>query len=891
MEPKKYGLNELREMFLKFFETKGHLRLPSFSLIPQNDASLLLINSGMAPMKPFFTGEQEPPRHRVTTCQKCIRTGDIENIGHTARHGTYFEMLGNFSFGDYFKTEAIHWAWEFLTSPEWVGLDPNRLYPSVFAGNETTPADDEAFRIWHEEIGVPADHIFKFGKEDNFWEHGSGPCGPCSEIYYDRGEKWGCGKPGCTVGCDCDRYIEVWNVVFSQFDNDGEGHYTELKQKNIDTGMGLERLACVCQDVASLFDVDTVMNITNKVSSITHAHYGETAAKDVSLRVITDHIRSATFMICDGVLPSNEGRGYVLRRLLRRAARHGKLLGVNDPFLYEVCDTVIHENEGHYPELRERQEYITKVIRVEEENFAKTIDGGLKIFNDMLSGHQEKGEKVFSGADAFKLYDTYGFPIDLTMEMVEEQGMSVDQEGFKALMEEQKVRARKAREALGDLGWAGVEFGKDVSETAFVGYDNTAIDDAKVVALVVENEQAEELMSGVEGIVVLDKTPFYAEMGGQVADHGTITTQSGAQFQVTDVQKNKGGKFMHSGKLTGGVIKLGDTVTAAIDVKRRRAIMRAHSATHLLDKALRTVLGDHVHQAGSLVDPDKLRFDFTHFSALTAEELGKVSAMVNEAVLEGYDIHTDVLPIEEAKKKGAIALFGEKYGDTVRVVDMGEGYSVEFCGGTHLDNTAKVGVFHIESEFSVASGVRRIEATTGEASLRVMNQNQEKLFEAAAALKTKPSELREKAEQTIAELRELRQLVEKFKAKEAAGETERFLMGGHSVGELKVLTVTVPNADANKLRQMGDMLRDKQPNVVAVLSTVNDGKITFLAVCGKEAVTKGVKAGDLIKQVCCCCGGKGGGKPDSAMGGGSDILKLDDALAQVDDFVAEKLGV
>ena len=891
MEPKKYGLNELREMFLKFFETKGHLRLPSFSLIPQNDASLLLINSGMAPMKPFFTGEQEPPRHRVTTCQKCIRTGDIENIGHTARHGTYFEMLGNFSFGDYFKTEAIHWAWEFLTSPEWVGLDPNRLYPSVFAGNETTPADDEAFRIWHEEIGVPADHIFKFGKEDNFWEHGSGPCGPCSEIYYDRGEKWGCGKPGCTVGCDCDRYIEVWNVVFSQFDNDGEGHYTELKQKNIDTGMGLERLACVCQDVASLFDVDTVMNITNKVSSITHAHYGETAAKDVSLRVITDHIRSATFMICDGVLPSNEGRGYVLRRLLRRAARHGKLLGVNDPFLYEVCDTVIHENEGHYPELRERQEYITKVIRVEEENFAKTIDGGLKIFNDMLSGHQEKGEKVFSGADAFKLYDTYGFPIDLTMEMVEEQGMSVDQEGFKALMEEQKVRARKAREALGDLGWAGVEFGKDVSETAFVGYDNTAIDDAKVVALVVENEQAEELMSGVEGIVVLDKTPFYAEMGGQVADHGTITTQSGAQFQVTDVQKNKGGKFMHSGKLTGGVIKLGDTVTAAIDVKRRRAIMRAHSATHLLDKALRTVLGDHVHQAGSLVEPDKLRFDFTHFSALTAEELGKVSAMVNEAVLEGYDIHTDVMPIEEAKKKGAIALFGEKYGDTVRVVDMGEGYSVEFCGGTHLDNTAKVGVFHIESEFSVASGVRRIEATTGEASLRVMNQNQEKLFEAATALKTKPSELREKAEQTIAELRELRQLVEKFKAKEAAGETERFLMGGHSVGELKVLTATVPNADANKLRQMGDMLRDKQPNVVAVLSAVNDGKITFLAVCGKEAVTKGVKAGDLIKQVCCCCGGKGGGKPDSAMGGGSDVLKLDDALAQVDDFVAEKLGL
>ncbi|MGN8897294.1 alanine--tRNA ligase [Flavonifractor sp. HCP28S3_F3] len=888
--PKKFGLNELREMFLSFFETKGHLRLPSFSLIPQNDASLLLINSGMAPMKPFFTGEQEPPRHRVTTCQKCIRTGDIENIGHTARHGTYFEMLGNFSFGDYFKKEAIHWAWEFLTSPEWVGLDPNRLYPSVFAGNETTPADDEAFRIWNEEIGIPADRIFKFGKEDNFWEHGSGPCGPCSEIYYDRGEQWGCGKPGCTVGCDCDRYIEVWNVVFSQFDNDGENHYTELKQKNIDTGMGLERLACVCQDVASLFDVDTVMNITNKVSEITHAHYGETAAKDVSLRVITDHIRSATFMICDGVLPSNEGRGYVLRRLLRRAARHGKLLGVNDPFLYEVCDTVIHENEGHYPELRERQDYITKVIRTEEENFARTIDGGLKIFNDMLEGHKAKGEKVFSGADAFKLYDTYGFPIDLTIEMVEEQDMTVDQKAFQQLMQEQKERARKAREALGDLGWAGVEFGKDVPETEFVGYANTAIDDAKVVALVVENEQAEELMPGVEGIVVLDKTPFYAEMGGQVADHGTITA-GGAVFTVTDVQKNKGGKYMHYGKLTGGALKLGDTVTAAIDVKRRKAIMRAHSATHLLDKALRTVLGDHVHQAGSLVEEDRLRFDFTHFSAMTAEELGKVSAMVNEAVLEGYDIHTDVLPIEEAKKKGAIALFGEKYGDTVRVVDMGSGYSVEFCGGTHLDNTAKVGVFHIESEFSVASGVRRIEATTGAQSLKVMNQNQEKLFEAAAVLKTKPSELREKAEQTIAELRELRHMVEKFKAKEAAGETDRFLMGGHAVGDLKVLTATLPQADAAKLRQMGDMLRDKQPNVVAVLSAVNDGKITFLAVCGKDAVAHGIKAGDLVKQVCCCCGGKGGGKPDSAMGGGSDVLKLDDALAKVDNFVAEKLGV
>ena len=868
-DPKPFGLNELREMFLSFFETKGHLRLPSFSLIPQNDASLLLINSGMAPMKPFFTGEQETPRHRVTTCQKCIRTGDIENIGKTARHGTYFEMLGNFSFGDYFKKEAIHWAWEFLTSKEWVGLDPERLYPSVFAGNETTPADDEAFRIWNEEIGIPAERIFKFGKEDNFWEHGSGPCGPCSEIYYDRGEQWGCGKPGCTVGCDCDRYIEVWNVVFSQFDNDGENHYTELKQKNIDTGMGLERLACVCQGVPSLFDVDTVMNITRKVTEITGASYGQSHATDVSLRVITDHIRSATFMICDGVLPSNEGRGYVLRRLLRRAARHGKLLGVNDPFLYTVCDTVIHENEGHYPELRERQDYITKVIRVEEENFAKTIDGGLKIFNDMLSEHKAKGESTFSGADAFKLYDTYGFPIDLTLEMVEEQGMKLDEAEFHKQMDEQRQRARKAREALGDLGWAGVEFGKDVPETEFVGYENTAIDDAKVVALVVENEQAEEIMPGVEAIVVLDKTPFYAEMGGQVADHGTISAD-GVTFQVTDVQKNKGGKYMHTGKLTQGVLKVGDTVSAAIDVKRRKAVMRAHSATHLLDKALRTVLGDHVHQAGSLVEEDRLRFDFTHFSALTAEELAKVSAMVNEAVLEGYDIHTDVLPIEEAKKKGAIALFGEKYGDTVRVVDMGEGYSVEFCGGTHLDNTAKVGVFHISSEFSVASGVRRIEATTGQASLDVMNRNQEMLFQVAAALKAKPGELREKAEQTMLEVKTLHQMVEKFKAKESAGEADRFLFGARQVGELKVLTATIADADANKLRQMGDMLRDKAPNVVAVLATVNGEKITFLAVCGKEAVAKGIKAGEIIKNVTAICGGKGGGKPDSAICGVTD---------------------
>ena len=881
--PKPFGVNELREMFLSFFESKGHLRLPSFSLIPQNDASLLLINSGMAPMKPWFTGEQEPPRRRVTTCQKCIRTGDIENIGKTARHGTYFEMLGNFSFGDYFKREAITWCWEFLTSPEWVGLDPNRLYPSIYQD------DDEAFEIWNKEIGIPAERIFRFGKADNFWEHGSGPCGPCSEVYYDRGEEYGCGKPGCTVGCDCDRYMEVWNNVFSQFNNDGEGHYTELIQKNIDTGMGLERLACVCQNVNSLFDTDTVMNITNKVSEITGAHYGQSESRDVSLRIITDHIRSATMMICDGVLPSNEGRGYVLRRLLRRAARHGKLLGVNDPFLYRVCDTVIEVNATAYPDLVEKQSYITKVIRVEEENFAKTIDSGLKIFSDMLAQHKAKGETVFSGEDTFKLYDTYGFPIDLTSEMAQDEGLTVDEAGFRAFMEEQKVRARKAREALGDLGWAGIEFGKELPETEFVGYDHNTIDDAKVLAMVVENVQAEEMMSGVEGIVVLDRTPFYAEMGGQVGDHGTITLGE-AVFTVHDVQKNKGGKYMHYGKLTGGVLKVGDTVTAAIDVERRQAIMRAHSATHLLDAALKKVLGDHVHQAGSLVEPDRIRFDFTHFEGITAEELAQVDKLVNDAILNGYPVITEVLPMEEAKQKGAVAMFGEKYGDVVRVVEMGD-FSMEFCGGTHLDNTAKVGTFRIKSEGSVASGVRRIEATVGKLTLEAMNHNQQLIFQAAQILKTNPADLVAKLEQQVADLKAARQAIEQYKSKEAAGEADRILFGAHDVGPLKVITATVPDADGNRLRQMGDAIKDKAANVVAVLAAVNGGKITFVAACGKEAVGLGIKAGDIIKQVSAIAGGSGGGKPDSAMGGGKDPLMVDNALAMVDNVVSMKLGL
>ena len=874
-----YGLNELREMFLSYFESKGHLRLPSFSLIPQNDKSLLLINSGMAPMKTWFTREEEPPRDRVCTCQKCIRTGDIENIGKTDRHGTYFEMLGNFSFGDYFKTEAIQMCWEFLT--EVVKLEADRLYPSIYEH------DEEAFEIWTKVIGLEPERITRLGKADNFWEHGAGPCGPCSEVYYDRGIEHGCGSPDCAVGCECDRFIEVWNNVFSQFVNDGEGNYEEMKNKNIDTGMGLERLACVVQNVKSLFDVDTVMNITNHVSQITGAHYGESAATDVSLRVITDHIRSSAMMICDGVLPSNEGRGYVLRRLLRRAARHGKLLGVNKPFLFEVVETVVKENEVAYPDLREKQAYITKIIRTEEENFAKTIDGGMKIYQEMLASHKEKGETVFSGSDAFKLYDTYGFPIDLTIEMVEEEGMSVDREGFKTMMEEQRVRARKAREALGDLGWAGIEFGSAVPATEFIGYEQEVCE-AKVLAIVVENELRDEIVSGAEATIVLDQTTMYAEMGGQVGDHGVMSAE-GVSFQVKDIQKNKGGKFLHVGVLTAGELKVGDTVTVSIDTERRKAVRRAHTATHLLHAALKKVLGDHVHQAGSLVEPDRLRFDYTHFEGITAEQLAQIDAFVNDAVLEGQGVVTEVLPLEEAKKKGAVAMFGEKYGATVRVVEMGD-VSMEFCGGTHLDNTAKVGLFRIKSEGSVASGVRRIEATVGKQTLSTIAANQQILFRAAQVLKTTPGELETKIEQQMNEMKEMRQALEKFKAEASLGEARQFLAAAKAVGELKVLTAHRDGMDANALRQMGDFLRDKEPAVVAVLASVNGGKITFLAVCGKEAVAKGVKAGDLVKNVCTICGGKGGGKPDSAMGGGSDLLKLDDALASVDDFVAAKLG-
>ena len=878
MNPKPYGVNELREMFLSFFESKGHLRLPSFSLIPQNDASLLLINSGMAPMKPYFTGEMEPPRHRVCTCQKCIRTGDIENIGKTARHGTYFEMLGNFSFGDYFKREAIHWSWEFLT--EVVGLDKERLYPSIYEN------DDEAFEIWNKEVGVPADRIFRFGKEDNFWEHGSGPCGPCSEIYYDRGEKFGCGKPGCTVGCDCDRYMEVWNNVFSQFNNDGQGNYTELAQKNIDTGMGLERLAVVCQDVNSLFDVDTVMNITNKVTELTGASYGQSVKMDVSLRVITDHIRASTFMIADGVLPSNEGRGYVLRRLLRRAARHGKLLGVNHPFLYEVVETVVHENEGHYGYLRERAAYITKVVKVEEENFARTIDGGMKIFAEMLADHKAKGETEFSGADAFKLYDTYGFPIDLTLEMVADEDMTLDQKAFAKLMQEQKVRAREARKALGDLAWAGIDLGLDNTPTTFVGYEQSECN-AEVLAVCVGDEVSGSIAGGEDGIVVLDQTPFYAEMGGQVADHGTITMGESV-FQVNNVQKDKGGKYLHHGKMMKGSLKVDDAVVASIDVERRQGIMRAHSATHLLQKALTAVLGDHVHQAGSLVEPDYLRFDFTHYSALTQEEMEKVQSIVQDSILNGYSIDVKEMPIEEAKKLGATALFSEKYGQTVRVVNMG-GYSIEFCGGTHLDNTAKVGAFQLVSEGSVASGVRRIEAYTGKACMARMENAQAMLADAAAKLKVKPADLSSKIQSNLDEIKELKRQIEQYQAKDASGAVEKLLESAKEIGGMKVLTAKVSGMDAAKLRQMGDMLRDKAANIVGVLASVNGEKPSFLAICGKDAVAKGLKAGEVVKLVCSTCGGSGGGKPDSAMGGGKDAAKVDEALSLVEGFVSAKV--
>ena len=872
----KLGLNEIREKYLSFFESKGHLRLPSFPLIPQGDSSLLLINAGMAPLKPYFTGEAEPPRHRVTTCQKCIRTPDIERVGKTSRHGTFFEMLGNFSFGDYFKNEATAWAWEFITKV--LEIPEDKLYVSVYE------QDQEAYDIWTQKVGVSPDHMVFLGKEDNFWEIGAGPCGPCSEIYFDRGEEHGCHSPDCHVGCDCDRYVEFWNLVFTQFNNDGNGNYTTLAKKNIDTGMGLERMACIMQGVDSLFDVDTVMNITHKVSELTGAKYGQSTKTDVSLRVITDHIRSTTMLIGDGVLPSNEGRGYVLRRLLRRAARHGKLLGVNEPFLYKVADTVIKESESAYPELREKRDYIVRVIKAEEERFVLTIDSGMRILSSMIDDCKASGKTVLDGADCFKLYDTYGFPIDLTLEILAENGLDADREGFDKLMDEQRERARAATAALGDFGWAAIDLGLPKNEeTEFTGYKDFVNDDAKVLAIVSDGELCSEIREGDEGIIVLDKTPFYAEMGGQCADVGDIETKD-ALFRVTDVHKSKDGKYMHSGAVLKGNFNVDDIVKAEIDADRRRAVMRAHSATHLLDAALKQVLGDHIEQAGSLVTPDTVRFDFTHFAAVTPEELEKIEEIVNDQILADLAVDIREMPIAEAKKSGAVALFGEKYGDIVRVVSMGD-FSKEFCGGTHLSNTAKVGLFRIVAEYSVAAGVRRIDAVVGRKAREFLRDTVSVNRNIAEILKTSPGELINKVNQNQNEQRELRRALEKLRTKLIQQETNGFLLASKEVKGVKLITAVLEEADSDALRSAGDYLKSKSEDIVAVLASVNDGKISFIAVCGKGAVARGVKAGEIIKNVTRIAGGSGGGKPDVAMGGGKDVMKVDDALAAVDEIV------
>jgi len=877
-------------MFLAFFEEKGHLRLPSFPLIPQNDASLLLINSGMAPMKTWFTGEQEPPRNRVCTCQKCIRTGDIDNVGKTARHGTYFEMLGNFSFGDYFKTDAIVWCWEFLTDR--LGIDPEFLHPSVYL------EDDDAFDIWTNVVGISPERVIKLGKEDNFWDHGSGPCGPCSEVYFDRGMESGCKKPDCAPGCDCDRYVEIWNNVFTQFNNDGSGNYSELSQKNIDTGMGLERLACVCQGVGSLFEVDTVISIIDKVSEICGIPYGSDANSDISIRIITDHIRSATMMICDGVLPSNEGRGYVLRRLLRRAARHGRLLGISGAFLSDVCNIVIKLNESAYPDLIEKSGFINRIIRVEEDSFGKTIDAGTAMLSGLIEKLKDAGSSVLSGEDAFKLYDTYGFPLDLTVDILSELDMTVDKSAFNDFMDKQRVRARKAREALGDLAWAGIELGLDNIPTEFIGYqlsgDEELVDTeyiAKVLAIVTQGEISSSIREGDEGIIVLDKTPFYAEMGGQSADFGTISRDD-AVFEVTGVQVSKGDKYLHYGKMRSGTISVDENAGACIDITRRHAIMRAHTATHLMHKALRAILGEHVNQAGSLVEPDKLRFDFTHFSALTKDELSKIEQYVNDAVLNGFPVSVEEMSLEDAKRLGATALFGEKYSDIVRVVKMGN--SIELCGGTHLSNTGQTGAFTIVSEFSVASGVRRIEALTGFATLELLSSNRKHLAELAGLLKANaPEEIAGKLEQNIATLRELRSKVESAMSKESDGEARRILTGARDIDGLKVITAIIDdaNVDIDKLRHIEDTLRDWEVGVVAVLAAIKGDKITIMAACGKAAVERGINAGELIRDVSKICGGSGGGKPEFAMGGGKDASKLKATLDAVDDYVKDKLGV
>ena len=876
----KYGVNELRKMFLDFFKSKDHLVMNSFSLVPHNDNSLLLINAGMAPLKPYFTGAEIPPKRRVATCQKCIRTGDIENVGKTARHGTFFEMLGNFSFGDYFKREAIHWSWEFLT--EVVGLDPERLYPSVYL------EDDEAFDIWNKEVGVAKDRIFRFGKEDNFWEHGAGPCGPCSEIYYDRGEKYGCGKPGCTVGCDCDRYMEVWNNVFTQFENDGEGHYELLKQKNIDTGMGLERLAVIVQEVDSIFDVDTMQALRDKVCEFAHTTYKEDETKDISIRLIVDHIRSATFMISDGIMPTNEGRGYVLRRLIRRAARHGRMLGIEGTFLSKLSRTVIEGSKDGYPELEEKKDFIFKVLAQEEEKFSKTIDQGLSILSGLETEMAAAGEKILSGTNAFMLYDTYGFPLDLTKEILEEKGYEIDEDGFKACMEEQRVKARNARAVTNYMGADATVYDQIPAAitSEFVGYD-TLTCESKITVLTTETELTEALTEGVHGTVIVEKTPFYATMGGQNGDKGEITC-AGGRFVVEDTIHLLGGKIGHVGYMAEGMIKNGDTVTLTVDEAYRKNICKNHSATHLLQKALKTVLGAHVEQKGSLVTPDRLRFDFAHFQAMTPEEIEKVEAIVNEEIAKALPVETKVMSLEEAKKTGAMALFGEKYGDSVRVVCMGD-FSRELCGGTHVANTSEIATFKIVSEAGVAAGVRRIEALTGDGVFAYYKEAEKELAEAAKLLKTTPAGILEKIAGLQNEIRALQSENESLKSKLAKDALGDVMDQVCEVNGVKFLPAKVEGVDMNGLRDLGDQLREKIGEGVVLIASVTDGKVSLMAAVTDGAMKQGAHAGNLIKGIAALVGGGGGGRPNMAQAGGKNPAGVDAALEKAKEVLAGQI--
>ena len=877
----KYGVNELRKMFLDFFESKGHLAMKSFSLVPHNDNSLLLINSGMAPLKPYFTGQEIPPRTRVCTCQKCIRTGDIENIGKTARHGTFFEMLGNFSFGDYFKTEAIHWSWEFLT--EVVGLSADRLYPSVFED------DDEAFRIWNEEIGIPAERIFHFGREDNFWEHGAGPCGPCSEIYYDRGEKYGCGKEGCTVGCDCDRYIEVWNNVFTQFNSDGHGHYMELEHKNIDTGMGLERLAVVVQDVDSLFTVDTNKALLDRVCELAHTQYQKEHETDVSLRIVADHIKSCTFMISDGIMPSNEGRGYVLRRLLRRAARHGKKLGIEGEFLAELSRTVITLSKDGYPELEEKSAMIFKVLSQEEDKFNKTIDQGLSILSELEEEMAAKGEKTLSGENAFKLYDTYGFPVDLTREILEEKGLLIDEDGFAASMKKQKEQARAARKTTNYMG-ADVTVYQSIDPsvtTEFIGYDRLEAD-SQITVLTTEDELSEALTDGQTGTILVRETPFYATMGGQQGDIGVITAE-GAAFIVKDTVRLQGGKVGHVGCVSKGMFKVGDTVSLRVDRENRALTARNHSATHLLHKALRTVLGSHVEQAGSLVESGRLRFDFTHFAAMTREELDRGEALVNQAIADALPVVTEVMSLDEARKTGAMALFGEKYGDKVRVVKMGD-FSTELCGGTHVENTGTISAFKILSEAGIAAGVRRIEALTSSGLMEHYKEVEKELARAAGLVKAAPADLSAKLSSMLEEMRSLHSENEKLKSRLANDSLGDVMNQVQEIGGLKFLAVSVQDVDMNGLRNLGDKLKEKLGEGVVLIASVLDGRVSLMASATDGAQKKGAHAGNLIKAIAGCVGGGGGGRPGMAQAGGKNPAGVDEALKKAADVVAEQVN-